>query len=117
MVNSNCTIRIVWDDSVVYVFEFTDTGGTRRNGAFVHVQVSQATGSQTQVTATLQTIAQIQVATDPGTWIETLKNAARNNATVNMWFEDTVFTTWQPPATVAANFSAFNISAVYSIAG
>jgi len=115
--NDKCNIRLVWDDTVVLVYEFTDSGGTARKGAFVHLGSQATTGQQTQASSTVQNIAQVAWSSDPGGWVETLKNAARQKTQVDMWFEDTVFTPWMPPSMANANFTSFNISAVYSIAG
>lgn len=89
------TPTIEWDDSVVFVFSFTGANGNKTFAGFVHqqIQLSSVTGSQTQVTAILQIIQQqgIQVSTDPQTWIESIKNAARNTSNqLVVTYDDTI---------------------------
>lgn len=83
-----------WDDSVVFVFSFTDNNGNKQFAGFVHLQVALATaqGSNTQVTQVLQVVnqQQIQFSTDPGCWIDTVKNAARNKAPITITYDDTL---------------------------
>jgi len=78
---------LVWDDGVVFIFSFT-FNGTQYYGGFPHMQVAlaNATGTQTQVSNILQSIkqTQLQFQTDPGCWIDTLKN----NKAVDIVFDD-----------------------------
>jgi len=78
---------LVWDDGAVFIFSFVFNGSTYYAG-FPHVQIAlaSATGTQTQVNKVLQTLqqSQLQITTDPGCWIDTLKN----NKAVDITFDD-----------------------------
>jgi hypothetical protein len=108
--------RIEWDDSVVFVFSFVD-GGTRFFAGFVHQQLSQATvvGSQTQVSSILAQIVQtqLQVASDPQSWLDTVKSASRNNTAIEIRYEDAISTVY---TTQFANLS-FTLQQLFSLMG
>lgn len=113
----NVTPTIEWDDSVVFVFSFSDANGNKAFAGFVHqqIQLSIVTGSQVQVTAILQVVQQqgIQVSTDAQTWIETIKNAARNTSSqVAVVYDDTSNTIY----TTQTNLS-FQLQQLFSVAG
>jgi hypothetical protein len=78
---------LIWDDGVVFIFSFSFNGVTY-NAGFPHVQIAlaNASGTQTQVSKILQTMqqSQLQVTTDPGCWIDTLKT----NKAVDIVFDD-----------------------------
>jgi hypothetical protein len=110
---------ILWDDGVVFVFSFPGAGGSVVTSGFAHeVLSSQATiGQQTQIAHFLQAINQnsSQVATDPATWIETIKNAARNPSpsnTIQIVYDDGASIIY----TTATNQS-FQIALLFSISG
>src|SRR5215472_15428974 len=75
--------NIEWDDGAVIVFSFKGSDGSTVMSGFPHVVPAwqSQTGEQTQVSKTVQTIQQValQVSADPATWVETLKQAARND--------------------------------------
>ena len=79
---SNVSVNIEWDDGVVIVFSFQGNSGTLYGG-FPHVVPAwqNQTGTQTQVSARVQTITQqaVQISGDPATWVETIKYGARGN--------------------------------------
>jgi hypothetical protein len=109
-------LTIEWDDSVVFVFSFTGTAGKQFAG-FVHqiLALQSVTGSQTQVTAVLQTVQQngIQVSLDPQTWVETVKNVARNTQTqAKVVYDDTASVTY----TTGTNQS-FTLQQLFSVTG
>ena len=107
---------IEWDDSVVFVFSFTDGNGNKQFAGFVHMQLALAIaqGSNTQVTQVLQQVnqQQIQFTTDPQSWIETVKNAARNKSQITIVFDDTLNTAYTTQT--AANFQ---LQVLFSLAG
>jgi hypothetical protein len=113
---ANAVPRIEWDDSVVFVFSFPDRG-TRFFGGFVHLQLSQAAvaGSQTQVNSILAQItqAQVQVASDPQSWLETVKNAARTSTAIAIVYDDANSTIY---TTQIANTS-FTLQLLFNVAG
>jgi hypothetical protein len=111
------TPTIAWDDSVVFVFSFTGANGLQNFAGFVHqqIQLSSVTGSQTQVTAILQVVQQqgIQISTDPQTWIESVKNAARNSSNqIVVTYDDTINVTY----TTQTNAS-FQLQQLFSVTG
>ena len=107
-------VTIEWDDSVVFVFSFQGPSGQVFCG-FPHQQVALAnqTGTQTQVSAILQTLQQmqLQVTTDPGTWIETLKQGARGGK-INIVYEDSISAKYTTQTT-----KDFDLYQLFSITG
>lgn len=104
---------IEWDDSVVFVFSWNNQ---QFFGGFVHQQlaIAIAAGSQTQISNIQQVSlqAQIQVAGDAQSWLDTIKNAARNNKPVTITFEDALSAVY----TTQTNQS-FTLQQVFSVAG
>lgn len=80
---SQVSVTIEWDDSVVIVFSFQGSSGSTVYCGFPHVIPAwqNQTGTQTQISSRVQSITQqaVQISGDPGTWVETVKNGARNN--------------------------------------
>ena len=107
-------VNIEWDDSVVFVFSFQGPSGQIFCG-FPHQQVALAnqTGTQTQVNAILQSIQQIQlqVTTDPGTWIDTVKQGARGGK-INIVFEDSISAKY-----TTQTLKDFDLQQLFSITG
>jgi hypothetical protein len=109
------SVTIVWDDSVVIVFQFTDNANVQRTCAGVQIQAQF--GSNTQVSQILQTTQQagIQIANDPQTWVETVKNAHRNsNTRLAIAFDDSISANYTPPGNPA---QTFQLQLLYSLAG
>lgn len=108
--------NIEWDDSVVFVFSFPDSGGNKQFAGFVHIQVAiaSAVGSNTQVTQAVQVVnqQQIQFSTDPQSWIETVKNAARNNGSIVITYDDSINQLYTTQTT-----QSFQLQQLYSITG
>jgi hypothetical protein len=104
--------QIEWDDSVVFVFSWNNQ---QFYAGFVHLQiaVANAVGTTTQVSAILQQVQQTQVqfSSDPQSWLETVKNAARNNKNISITFD----TNFLPYTTQTGQ--NFNLQQLYSIAG
>jgi hypothetical protein len=104
---------IEWDDGVVFVFSWNDR---QFFGGFVHLQISaaNAVGSATQISSIVQQVVQnqIQAASDPQSWLDTVKNAARNNKQITITFEDSV----SIPYTTLTNLN-FNLQTLFSVAG
>jgi hypothetical protein len=110
------SVQIVWDDSVVIIFQFSDGDSTPYCG-FVHVgfQAQTQWGSSTQINAILQLTQQqgIQLSNDPGTWVETVKYGARgNNQTIVITYDDSTST----PYTTQTG-QPYDLQVLYSIAG
>jgi hypothetical protein len=107
---------IEWDDSVVFVFSFTDSHGNKKFAGFVHVQIQSASavGSNMQVSQAVAAVNQqeIQFSTDPGCWVETLKNAARSKTPVTITYEDAISTIY----TTQTNQS-FQLQELFSLTG
>jgi hypothetical protein len=107
---------IEWDDGAVFVFSFTDQNGNQQFSGFVHMQIqlASAQGSNTQVSQLLTNVNQqmIQFSSDPGCWVDTLKNAARNTKSINIVYDDTV----DIPYTTLTNQS-FHLRQLFSLAG
>ena len=103
---------IEWDDGVVFIFSF---GDPTLYAGVVHVQVAQATasGTQTQVSAILQTLnqTQIQVASDPQSWLDTVKTAARGGKAINITY-DTAFVHYTTQIA-----TSYDLQLLYSLAG
>jgi hypothetical protein len=101
--NVSATPHIEWDDSVVFVFSFnapTGDGGTQQFFCgFVHaqIQVGAAIGSSQQVSQ-LVLVAnqqQIQFASDPQSWIDTVKNAERSAKAISITFDNAISTAYE----------------------
>jgi hypothetical protein len=103
---------IAWDDGFVFVFSWNNA---QFFGGFVHLQISlaSAVGIATQLgNITTQVQNQVQVAGDPQSWLETIKNAARNGKTITITFDDqqsTVYTT--------QTNTSFTLQTLFSVAG
>jgi hypothetical protein len=112
-VNSVPTIQ--WDDSGVFIFSFDANGSTFFAG-FIHVQIQLAiaSGSTVQVTAILQQATQVgvQFASDPQSWIETIKNASRASNPIAITFDDALSVVY----TTQTNQS-FTLQQLFSVAG
>jgi hypothetical protein len=104
---------IEWDDSVVFVFSWNNQ---QFFAGFVHLQIAlaSAVGTTTQITNILQQLAQtqLQASSDPQSWLDTVKNAARNSKAITITFEDAISTVY----TTQTNQS-FTIQQLFSIAG
>ena len=90
-VSANPTIE--WDDGLVFVFSFNDASNNRIFCGIIHVvlAVQLTAGQQAQITPLLQAISQgsFQGSSDPQTWIESVKNAARDpNKNVTVVYDD-----------------------------
>jgi len=114
------SVQIVWDDSVVLIFQFTDDAGNTQNCGFVHfgIQVQGQYGSTTQVTQILQITQQqgIQISNDPGTWVETVKYGARGTASqaqqISITYDDTINIAY-----TTQTAQPFQLQQLYSITG
>ena len=114
------SVQIVWDDSVVLIFQFTDTSGKTQTCGFLHfgIQAQTQSGSNTQVNAILQITMQqgLQVSNDPGTWVETVKYGARGTSNqaqeILITYDDS---TSVPYTTQTAQ--PYNLQLLYSISG
>lgn len=110
------TVTIEWDDSVVIVFSFNGTAGKVFCG-FPHTVVAtqSQTGSQTQVSAILQTLQQvgIQVSLDPATWVETIKNGSRASGNkITIVYEDSTSVNY-----TTQTGTIFQLQQLFSLAG
>jgi hypothetical protein len=107
-------VSIIWDDSIVLVFQFTD-GGTTYQAGFLHVgfQAQSQWGSTTQVSAILQQTAQqgVQISNDPGTWVETVKYGARGNQ-ISLTYDDSTTVNY-----TTQTAQPYNLQILYSVAG
>jgi hypothetical protein len=119
-VTKTTSVQIVWDDSVVLIFQFTDDSGNTQNCGFVHfgIQAQAQSGSTTQVSQILQVTQQqgIQISNDPGTWVETVKYGARGTSNqqqqISVTYDDTINI---PYTTQTAQ--PFQLQQLYSITG
>lgn len=114
------SVQIVWDDSVVLIFQFTDDGGNTQNCGFVHfgTQTQVQAGSTIQVSQILQITQQqgIQISNDPGTWVETVKYGARSTSSQSQEISITYDDTINVPYTTQTG-QPFQLQLLYSIAG
>jgi hypothetical protein len=114
------TPNIEWDDSVVFVFSFNvptgDAGSTQFFAGFVHIQlqVASAVGTSVQVKAIEQQTSQqqIQFASDPQSWLDTVKNATRNSKPISITFENEAFSTY-----TTQTAQTFKLQQLFSLAG
>jgi hypothetical protein len=107
--------KIEWDDSVVFVFAFSWSNRSFFAG-FVHLQiaVANATGTTTQLNSIVQQLAQsqIQASSDPQSWLETVKTAARGGQQITITFDDSISTPYTTQTT-----TNYDLQLLYSIAG
>jgi hypothetical protein len=112
---SQVSVTIEWDDSVMIVFSFAGASGTVYCG-FPHVVPAwqNQTGTQTQVSAKVQSITQsaVQISGDPGTWVETVKYGARGGNKITIDYDDSTNTNY----TTQTN-NSFQLQELYSIRG
>jgi hypothetical protein len=114
------SVEIVWDDSVVLIFKFTDSGGADQYCGILHfgIQAQSQSGSNTQVSQILQVTAQqgIQVSNDPGTWIEVIKYGSRGTAgqtpQITIVYDDTINISYTTQTGVG-----YQLQQLYSITG
>lgn len=108
---------IEWDDGLVYIFSLT-FGGQKLFAGFIHMQaavaaqVQKATNTQIndKVQESIALAVQVQLATDPGCWIDTLKNGLRTTTPVKIVFDDA--TNWNYTTKTGINFK---LQALHSI--
>ena len=104
---------IEWDDSVVFVFSWNNQ---QFFAGFVHLQiaVASAVGTTTQITNILQQLAQtqIQASSDPQSWLDTVKNAARNGKAITVVFDDATSTVY-----TSQTNQSFTLQQLFSLAG
>ena len=108
------SVEIEWDDGVVIIFSFAGTDGKIYCG-FPHVVPAwqNQTGTQTQVSATVQKIQQsaMQISGDPATWVETVKQGARNGK-ITIVYDDSTNTNY-----TTATATPYQLQVLYSLAG
>ena len=108
--------QIQWDDGGVFIFAFQGNSGAQFSAGFVHLQIqlAVAVGSAVQVTAILQQInqQQIQFASDPQSWVETIKSDQLSNNAITIAFEDATSVQY----TTQTNQS-FQLQQLFSVAG
>jgi hypothetical protein len=124
---ANSPFAIEWDDGAIFIFSFTGASGGKLFCGFPHQALALANlqGTQTQVNAITQQIvqSQVQVTTDPATWIETVKTGARGGSTQVVSYDDTISVQYTatllaagtPPAVTPGQ--NFTLQVLYSIAG
>jgi hypothetical protein len=112
---SQVSVTIEWDDGVMLVFSFPGASGTLYAG-FPHVVPAwqNQTGTQTQLSATVQSIVQsaVQISGDPATWVETVKYAARGGNKIDIVYDDSTSVNY---TTQTAN--PFALQQLYSLHG
>ncbi len=108
------SVAIEWDDGAMLIFSFDGENGKVYCG-FPHIVPAwqNQTGTQTQVTATLQNIKQtaVQVSGDPGTWVETVKQGARNGK-ITVVYDDSTNTNY-----TTQTATPYQLQLLYSLAG
>lgn len=113
--NPSIVPTIEWDDSVVFLFSWNNQDQQFFAG-FVHLQIApaNAVGMTTQITNILlqPTLAQVQASSDPQSWLDTVKNAARNSKPITVTFDDAISTIY-----VAQINRSFTLHQLFSIAG
>lgn len=113
---SGVGVTIEWDDSVMIVFSFTPSGGSKQYCGFPHVIAAwqSQSGTQTEVSARVQSLSQtaFQISGDPATWVETVKYGARDGKTINVTYDDTINVSY---TTSTAN--NYQLQQLYSING
>jgi len=109
------SVTIEWDDGAVIIFSFTGAAGSKVYCGFPHLVPAwqNQTGTQTQVTATVASIQQsaMQVSADPATWVETVKQGARNGK-ITIVYDDSTNTNY-----TNANATPFQLQQLFSLAG
>jgi hypothetical protein len=120
---------IEWDDGAMFIFSFTDANGSKQFCGFPHQALGLANlqGTQTQINAITQQIvqSQVQVTTDPATWIETVKTGARGGGggkqmvtyddTISTQYTATLLAPGTPPSVMPG--PNFTLQVLYSITG
>jgi hypothetical protein len=114
------SVQIVWDDSVVLVFQFTDANGTTQTCGFVHFgfQAQTQSGSVTQISAIQQVTQQVglQISNDPGTWVETVKYGARGTSSqaqqITITYDDSTSISY-----TSQTAQPYQLQLLYSISG
>jgi hypothetical protein len=114
------SVQIVWDDSVVIIFQFTDSSGNTQHCGFLHfgVQAQTQSGSNTQVSQILTVTQQqgLQITNDPGTWVETVKYGARGTSSqpqqITITYDDTINISY-----TTQTAQPFQLQQLYSING
>ena len=108
-------LNIEWDDSVVIVFSFTGADGSTVFSGFPHLVPAWASqvGQQVQISKTVQTIqqTQLQVSADPATWVETVKQGARDKGAATVVYDDSFVHYTTPIGT------SYDLHVLYSITG
>jgi hypothetical protein len=111
------SVEIEWDDSVVIIFSFAGADGKIYCG-FPHIVPAwqNQTGTQTQISATVQRIQQtsMQISGDPATWVETVKQGARNGK-ITIVYDDSSSTSYTTYTSAAA--TPYQLQNLYSLAG
>lgn len=109
------SVVIEWDDGAVIIFSFTGAAGSKVFCGFPHIVPAwqNQTGTQTQVTATVQSITQsaIQISADPATWVETVKQGARNGK-ITIVYDDATKTNY-----TNSNATPYQLQQLFSLAG
>lgn len=104
---------VEWDDSVVFVFSWNNR---QFFAGFAHLQIAlaNAVGTTTQITSILQQLVQTQVqaSSDPQSWLDTVKNAARNGKGITITFEDAVSAVY-----TTQTAQSFTLQQLFSLAG
>jgi hypothetical protein len=112
--STQTSVEIEWDDSVVIIFSFAGADGKIYCG-FPHVVPAwqNQTGTQTQVSATVQKIQQsaMQISGDPGTWVETVKQGARNGK-ITVVYDDSTNTNY-----TTQTGQPYQLQILYSLTG
>jgi hypothetical protein len=111
------SVEIEWDDSVVIIFSFAGADAKIYCG-FPHIVPAwqNQTGTQTQISATVQRIQQtsMQISGDPATWVETVKQGARNGK-ITIVYDDSSSTSYTTYTSAAA--TPYQLQNLYSLAG
>ena len=122
-VKNPSNLQIVWDDGFVLVFSFA---GAAADGAATYTCgiMHQRPQMQLQLTPPLIRLIPLQniilradqIYADPGTWIETIKYAARsNNSNIQIDYDDVAY--FMYTSFVASDPPTFNLNLLYSLAG
>ncbi|HVR47269.1 MAG TPA: hypothetical protein VMT95_11640 [Candidatus Binatia bacterium] len=113
---SGVSVTIEWDDSVMIIFSFTPSGGSKQYCGFPHVIPAwqSQSGTQTEVSAKVQTISQaaFQISGDPATWVETVKYGSRDGKTITIVYDDTTNVNY-----TSSTATPYQLQLLYSITG
>lgn len=113
---SGISVTIEWDDSVMLVFSFTPSGGSKQYCGFPHIIPAwqSQSGTQTEVSARVQSISQaaFQISGDPATWVETVKYGSRDGKTINVTYDDTTNVNY-----TTSTATSYQLQLLYSING